>query len=252
MKKQLLIWGLLSAFIVSAQTKAPKGPYQAVPEKTNNLVHTRLDAGFDFDKSQLKGKVVLTLRPHFYPTDSLTLDAKGMEISSVALVQGSSQKPLTYQYDGLFLRIQLPKTYTRQETYQVAIAYVAKPNDFKAKGSEAITDAKGLYFINPKGEEKDKPTQVWTQGETEATSVWVPTIDKTNQKSTQEFNLRVPAKMVSLSNGRLVKQTKNSDGTRTDSWVMDQPHAPYLFFIGMGDYAVIKDSYKGKEVSYYV
>jgi aminopeptidase N len=33
---------------------------------------------------------------------------------------------------------------------------------------------------------------------------------------------------------------------------MDQPHAPYLFFIGVGDYAVIKDSYKGKEVSYYV
>ena len=33
---------------------------------------------------------------------------------------------------------------------------------------------------------------------------------------------------------------------------MDLPHAPYLFFMGVGDYAVIKDSYKGKEVSYYV
>lgn len=33
---------------------------------------------------------------------------------------------------------------------------------------------------------------------------------------------------------------------------MDQPHAPYLFFLGVGDYAVVKDSYKGKEVSYYV
>ena len=38
----------------------------------------------------------------------------------------------------------------------------------KVKGSAAITDAKGLYFINPTGEEKDKPTQIWTQGETEA------------------------------------------------------------------------------------
>ena len=28
--------------------------------------------------------------------------------------------------------------------------------------------------------------------------------------------------------------------------------SPYLFFIGIGDYAVIKDSYKGKEISYYV
>ncbi len=50
----------------------------------------------------------------------------------------------------------------------------------------------------------------------------------------------------------MVSQKKNSDGTRTDTWKMDLPHAPYLFLMGVGDYAVIKDSYKGKEVSYYV
>jgi aminopeptidase N len=33
---------------------------------------------------------------------------------------------------------------------------------------------------------------------------------------------------------------------------MDLPHSPYLFFMGVGDYAVIKDSWKGKEVNYYV
>ncbi len=37
-----------------------------------------------------------------------------------------------------------------------------------------------------------------------------------------------------------------------DTWNMDLPHAPYLFFMGVGDYAVIKDTYKGKEVNYYV
>ncbi|MFN9589860.1 MAG: M1 family aminopeptidase, partial [Bacteroidota bacterium] len=57
---------------------------------------------------------------------------------------------------------------------------------------------------------------------------------------------------VSLSNGILISQKKNGNGTRTDYWKMDMPHAPYLFFIGAGDFAVIKDSYKGKEVSYYV
>ncbi|MGV3593745.1 MAG: M1 family aminopeptidase [Sediminibacterium sp.] len=106
--------------------------------------------------------------------------------------------------------------------------------------------------MNPKGEEKDKPTQIWTQGETEATSVWVPTIDRTNQKTTQLFNLTVPAKYVSLSNGKLIAQKTNTDGTRTDTWSMDQPHAPYLFFMGVGDFAVVKDTYKGKEVNYYV
>jgi aminopeptidase N len=133
------------------------------------------------------------------------------------------------------------------------IDYVSKPNDLKAQGSAAITDAKGLYFINPTGEEKDKPTQIWTQGETEASSVWFVTIDKPNQKTTQEIYMTVPDKYVSLSNGILKSQKKNTDGTRTDYWKMDDPHAPYLFFMGVGDFSIIKDvPYKGKEVSYYV
>ena len=99
-----------------------------------------------------------------------------------------------------------------------------------------------MYFINPTGEEKDKPTQIWTQGETEANSVWMPTIDKPNQKSTEEIYMTVPAKYVTLSNGLLMSQKKNTDGTRTDYWKMDLPHAPYLFFMGVGDYAIIKDS----------
>jgi aminopeptidase N len=151
------------------------------------------------------------------------------------------------------LNIKLDRTYLRDERYVVYIDYTAKPDEFTgSQGSAAITDAKGLYFINPKGEEKDKPTQIWTQGETEATSVWVPTIDKTNQKTTQEFNLTVPAKYVTLSNGKLTSQKNNTDGTRTDTWVMELPHSPYLFFMGVGDFAVVKDTYKGKEVSYYV
>ena len=33
---------------------------------------------------------------------------------------------------------------------------------------------------------------------------------------------------------------------------MDLPHAPYLFFLGVGEYAIVKDTWKGKEVNYYV
>ena len=233
------------------QVEAPK-IYRSAPERINNLVHTKLDAKLDFNSSQLQGKVWITLKPHFYSTDSLLLDAKGMDIRKVAISRGGKNSDLKYNYNGLLLNIRLDKTYRGNEPYTVYIEYTARPDEFKAPGSAAITDAKGLYFINPKGEEKDKPTQVWTQGETEATSVWVPTIDKPNQKTTQEIRMTVPAKFVTLSNGKLISQTKNSDGTRTDHWKMDQPHAPYLFFMGAGDFAVVRDSYKGKEVSYYV
>jgi len=49
-----------------------------------------------------------------------------------------------------------------------------------------------------------------------------------------------------------MSQKKNTDGTRTDYWKMDLPHSPYLFFLGVGNYAVVKDSWRGKEVNYYV
>src|SRR5215831_12040586 len=229
-----------------------KKVYRESAPKINDLVHTKLDARFDYDKSYMNGKVWITLKPHFYPTDTLSLDAKGMDIHKVAIVKGNTVSPLKYNYDGWILDIKLDRTYKGGENYTVLIEYTAKPDEVKVQGSAAINDAKGLYFINPKGEEKDKPTQIWTQGETEATSVWCPTIDKPNQKTTDEIYMTVPAKYVTLSNGKLVSQKTNSDGTRTDYWKMDLPHAPYLFFMGVGDYAIIKDKYKDKEVNYYV
>ena len=53
--------------------------------KINDLVHTKLDVRFDYDKAWMYGKEWLTLKPHFYATDSLTLDAKGMDIKEVAI-----------------------------------------------------------------------------------------------------------------------------------------------------------------------
>ncbi len=243
---------------LQAQTKTDqvdsswKQTYRAVATKTNNLKHTKLVASFNYEKSQMNGEVWLKLQPHFYPTNTLVLDAKAMDIKEVALMNGAAKIKLSYTYDSLQLHIDLDKTYTAKESYTIYIKYIARPNEFKGQGSEAIRDAKGMYFINPLGTDKEKPTQIWTQGETEASSVWIPTIDQTNQKTTQEFYLRVPSKYVSLSNGLLVKQTDLKNGFREDVWKMDLPHSPYLFFIGIGDYAVIKDSYKGKEVSYYI
>ncbi|WP_421020414.1 hypothetical protein, partial [Klebsiella pneumoniae] len=67
--------------------------YRAVPTKVNDLVHTKLDARFNYAKSQLLGDVWITLHPHFYATDSLQLDAKGMDIQQVAIIKGAKSIP---------------------------------------------------------------------------------------------------------------------------------------------------------------
>jgi aminopeptidase N len=260
MKKTFLILvAFASIFSSFAQNKIEadsswKNNPRYTPKRINNLVHTKLDVKLDYEHSWLTGKAWITLTPHLYPTDSLTLDAKGMDILQVALVnKDKTQSPLVYQYNKKQLQIKLPKQYKRGEQYSIYINYVSKPNEYEKEiGGDPMLGVKGLYFINPTGENKKKPIQVWTQGETESNSVWFPTIDQTQQKTTQELTLTVPSKYVTLSNGKLVSQKTNTDGTRTDYWKMDLPHSPYLFFMGVGDYAVIKDSWRGKEVNYYV
>src|SRR5580704_2300485 len=73
--------------------------YRASATRINDLIHTKLDVRFNYDKSYLYGNAWITLKPHYYPTDSLTLDAKGMDIKKVAIIKGSNNLPLKYDYD---------------------------------------------------------------------------------------------------------------------------------------------------------
>ena len=54
--------------------------YRASATIINQLIHTELHVSFDYAKQYLFGKATITLKPYFCPTDSLTLDAKGMDI----------------------------------------------------------------------------------------------------------------------------------------------------------------------------
>ena len=221
--------------------------YKAAKEKTHDLMHTKLKVDFNFEEKQLNGEAWITAKPHFYASGTFVLDAKAMLFREVSL----NGKKVEYDYDGSEITIKLPKKYTKEEPFTVYLKYIARPEKVKEKGSAAITAAKGLYFINADGSDKNKPTQIWTQGETEGSSCWFPTIDAPNQKTTQEIYITVPKKYVTLSNGALISQTYQ-ETTRTDYWKMEQKHAPYLFFLGVGAFEIIKDVYKDIEVSYYV
>ncbi|TAE02864.1 MAG: M1 family peptidase, partial [Bacteroidetes bacterium] len=235
----------------------PINDYRASRKMVHDLVHTNLDVRFEWAKAYLHGKAILTLKPHFYPSNRLELDAKGFEIREVALLstnQGKTAKtPLKYTYDGKMINIELNKSYVKDEKYNIFIDYTAKPDELpKGGGSEAITEDKGLYFINKDGKDPNKPMQIWTQGETEASSCWFPTIDAPNQKSTQEIAMTVDKKYITLSNGLMTSTKTNADGTRTDIWKQNKPHAPYLFMMAVGEFAIVKDKWRNIEVNYYV
>lgn len=235
-----------------------EGYYRSTTKREQDLLHTKLEVSFDWAKAWMYGKATLTFKPYFYPASTLTLDAKGFEVREVSMVTPTGKTPLKYQYntdtiaDTLQMVIDLGRTFTRNEQYTIYIDYIAKPNVLPSGGSAAITSDKGLYFINNEGKDPNKPMQIWTQGETEATSCWCPTIDKPNERCTADFYITIEDEYQTLSNGTLISSKKNPNGTRTDNWKMDLPHAPYLFMMAIGKYAIVKDTWKGMQVNYYV
>lgn len=217
-----------------------RGIYNSSRTIYTDLIHTKLEVNFNWQKSQLNGLATISAKSHFHASDSIVLDAKGMDIINVEM----NGKTLNHAYkDSLTLHIKLDRSYSRDEKFTLQIKYIAKPDERTVNGSAAITSDKGLFFVNPKGENKDKMPQIWTQGETESNSVWFPTIDAPNSKTSQEILMTVDEKYLTLSNGKLISTKKNSDGTRTDHWKQDLPHAPYLFMMAVGEFKVVKDFY---------
>lgn len=233
------------------KTERPR--YNPSATLLTDIIHTELHVSFDIPKAQLMGKATIEAKPYFYATDSLILDAKGFDIHEVSLLGiKNTKQPLQYKYDSRQIRIGLDKQYKRDERFKVFIDYTAKPNELNEKGSAAISAAKGLYFIDPLDEDPEKPTQIWTQGETEANSCWFPTFDKPNEKMLHDLHITVEDKYKTLSNGLLISSKKNKDGTRTDHWKMDMPNTPYLVMMAIGEFAVVKDKWRNIAVDYYV
>jgi aminopeptidase N len=232
------------------QFKLP--PYNESHKRIHDLLHTKLDVRFNWEKQHLLGKATLTFKPYFYSTNQLTLDAKSFDVHQVAIIHQSDTNDLKFKYDGKQLFITLDKTYTRAQKYNIFIDYTAKPTERRVGGSSAIQSDQGLYFINHDGTIPNKPQQIWTQGETESSSCWFPTIDKPNERCTQELYITVQNKFTTLSNGLMIESKDNSDGTRTDYWKQSIAHAPYLFMMAIGEFAVVKDQWRGKEIGYYV
>jgi aminopeptidase N len=224
---------------------------QEVPKKYFDLIHTELDLMPLWKEHQMKGQATLTLAPYFYAQNKLVLDIKYLEILKVES-RGEDSKPLKYSFTKSKLEIDLGKYYTKVDTIKVWISYVAHPDSIVDSSGAAIKDEKGLYFINTDNKRRNVPTHLWTQGETHSNSSWFPTLDHPSEKHTQSLKVTYDSKYVSLSNGKLKSTRDNKNGTKTDHWVQTIPHSVYLTVLVIGDYTIVKDEWRGKEVSYYM
>ena len=139
---------------------------------------------------------------------------------------------------------------TANQPVSIRIQYSATPGKKDTTWinteNDAISDDIGMYFINADGKNPTKPTQMWTQGEPQSNCHWFPTLDAPNQKHTQRISITFPGNMQSLSNGELKSSVEafgnNGNHLRTDVWVQNKPHAPYLTMLAVGNWVRVKDS----------
>lgn len=241
---------LIIGFFIGFSIFISASNLQSIPKKHFDLINTELHLRPNWKEHQMLGEAILTLKPYFYPEKELTLDAKKMIIHKVELV--GKNNLLEYKNTGSKLIIQLDRTYTRYESIKISIHYTAQPDSILDADGKVNKEEKGLYFINTDGSKKDIPTHLWTQGETQSNSSWFPTLDYPSEKHTQSIKVTYEDKYVSLSNGKLISSIQNENGTKTDHWEQIIPHAVYLTVLVIGDYKIIKDEWRGKEVSYYM
>ena len=238
----------LEDMVVKPSNAKPVPQLQVMRPQVADLLHTQLEVSFDYPKQWVYGKATLWFKPYTQKPKELALDAKGFQILRVAVLNQKDTQDLDYTYDGKQLKL----AYGQKDSLKLFIQYIAKPSELPKEGGRAITDSRGLYFIDPLNIDPNKPRQIWTQGETEYNSCWFPTIDAPNEKHTQDLFITVDSGEISLSNGLLKSVKTLTNGKHLDHWQQLEPHAPYLTMMAIGNFVVTKDVWRGKEVSYYL
>jgi aminopeptidase N len=206
------------------------------------IEHLLLDLELNLKKKSVAGTATLDFR-RVSPTETeLQLDAVGFNIERVRIDTGGGFSDAPYEYDGDTLSVSVTP---RVEKGRVEVTY-------------RVTPRRGLYFLAPDADVKDRPVQVWSQCQDEDARQWFPCHDKPHLKMTTELRVKVPEGFTVLSNGELVFHD-TPKGAQPWVWhfKMSQPHPSYLVTLVVGKFDIIEDreaEVEGKRVpiTYYV
>jgi aminopeptidase N len=82
---------------------------------------------------------------------------------------------------------------------------------------------------------------------------WLPLVDHPYDKATCEFIVTAPAHYKVVSNGLLQEESSLTDGNKLTHWKQSVPIAPWLFVLGVAEFAVqYVDSFEGKSIETWV
>ncbi|GAB3801526.1 M1 family aminopeptidase [Spirosoma humi] len=207
----------------------PKARLAYPGDATIDVTYYGLDLRLTTTPARLIGATTVTLKSTVAGLSSFFLDLNsdttttglGLRVDSVK----AGNQALTFQHAQDKLTITPPQPLANGQALTLTVFYRGIPNG-TANGS----------FLFDKHETTADPV-IWSLSEPYGASDWFPCRDTPADKAdSSSVRITAPAQLVSVSNGKLISTTTNTDGTRTYLWHNSYPIAQYLISIAVSNY----------------
>ncbi len=223
----------LAAVILSPAFGQGDDPYAR--SRDYDLQNVRTHLWFDLDEHGIRGETTQSIALLHDNVAQIKFDSVDLKIESVTL----DGKPAKFNVTPVALDVDLPAPGKHGDHHEFVIRYSGKPK-------------KGLYYVFPDKSYPDRPKEIWTQGESEDTRYYIPIYDYPNDRITSEMLLTVPATWITISNGKLISEKAEADGTKTWDWKQSEPMSTYLISAVAGEFVEKKEMWRGISVRYVV
>ena len=200
-----------------------------------DLQSVRTHLWFDLEQHGIRGETTQTIALLRDNVSQIKFDSVELKIDSVTL----DGKPAKFSVAPNELDVALTAPGKRGDHHEFVIRYNGRPK-------------KGLYYVFPDKSYPDRPKEIWTQGESEDTRYYIPIYDYPNDRITSEMLLTVPATWITISNGKLISEKTEADGSKTWDWKQTQPMSTYLISAVAGEFVEKKEMWRGIPVRYVV
>ncbi|MFZ5517155.1 MAG: M1 family aminopeptidase [Candidatus Zhuqueibacterota bacterium] len=212
---------LLALAFSSAQTNA-----MVSNQDDFDVLYYELNIAVNPDDETITGAVTVQAMSLADNLAQLTLDLyNNMTVTAVA-GNGSN---FTHTDNSLF--IQLDRVYARSEVISVTVFYNGHPSS-------------GTNFNPMTFDRSRSPVVISSESCPFYARCWWPCKDRPDDKpQSLDISITVPANLVAASNGALIEQIDNKDGTMTFHWQVRNPIATYLVAFTATNYQIIEDTY---------
>ncbi|MEE9554281.1 MAG: M1 family metallopeptidase, partial [candidate division Zixibacteria bacterium] len=175
----------------------------------------------------VSGKVTMTSEPVVNGLSTVEYD---LHVSLSADSVFMSGQPVSYDHSGHILEIDLDRSYDTGEQFTTVVYYHGQPPG-GGWGSFSWDTHAGQPIIS-------------TLSEPEGAREWWPCKDIPHDKcDSADVKITVPDNLVGTSNGKLISDVDNGDGTRTFHWDISYPITTYLISLAISNYESFTDWY---------